>query len=112
MQSTKRKFHKDWWQLAGFRITERVEAEVASYKWIARCNAATLSFTLMVFERDVPDEDSAIGAVSDSSIADHRENHAVSEEEAVQWFTRLSSELKDQIAASPLRVFLANETPR
>jgi len=112
MQSTKREFHKDWWRLAGFRITEKVEAEVAGYKWVARCNASTLSFTLMVFERDLPDQDSAIGAVSDSSIANHHEHHAVTEEEAVRWFARLSTELKDQIAASPLRVFLAHETPR
>lgn len=109
MRSMDQRFHIDWWQQAGFRITVRNEAEIASYKWIARCHSSTLLFSLMVFERGTTDGESAIGEVQDSSILGHHERHAVDEKEAVRWFTSLSSELRERAAASPLAILLDDE---
>ncbi len=66
-------------------------------------------FSLLVFDHDNPPLYTAIGEVRDLSIADHHERHAVCEKEAAQWFARVSTRIRDQLAASPLKSLMGDD---
>ncbi len=96
-------FDVELWKQVGFRFRHQAQYP-GHFLWWGRASFDGKSFTIMLSVHEKTDDEEArvacIGAVGSSATRDH-ENHAVSQHDAVRWFSRVSPEFASRWSSLP-----------
>ena len=96
-------FDVELWKQVGFRF-RREDQYPGHFLWWGTGNFDGKSFSIMLSVYEQADDEEArvmcIGSVSSSATGDH-ENHAVSQRDAVRWFSRVSPEFASRWSSLP-----------